>query len=238
MDRSIAVARLSKGLPAVKTAPHGERRTVWNGPKRGFGGSGEGPRRVRERAVMVSALGVAVVGFGWMGRMHTQAYARVPHHFPQLPLRPELITVVEEVPGRAEEAARQFGFASTARDWREVVADPRIQAPALRRRGHPARRHPGRRRARRHRAGRDEPLRRVGAWGGPLSPWTGPVRAPEVPGSRPWPGAGPRRQLQAPVAGVNCARGAGSRRSSARPGRHGCRTRPRARCRRTPCAAW
>ncbi|MDW8808620.1 Gfo/Idh/MocA family oxidoreductase [Streptomyces scabiei] len=80
---------------------------------------------------MVSALGVAVVGFGWMGRVHTQAYARVAHHFPQLPLRPELVTVVEEVPGRAEEAARQFGFASTARDWREVAADPRIQAVSI-----------------------------------------------------------------------------------------------------------
>lgn len=80
---------------------------------------------------MVSALGVAVVGFGWMGRVHTQAYARVPHHFPGLSLRPELVTVVEEVPGRAEEAARQFGFARTARDWREVVDDPRIQAVSI-----------------------------------------------------------------------------------------------------------
>ncbi|TQE37363.1 Gfo/Idh/MocA family oxidoreductase [Streptomyces ipomoeae] len=80
---------------------------------------------------MVSALGVAVVGFGWMGRVHTQAYARVPHHFPQLPVRPELVTVVEEVPGRAEEAADRFGFAATARDWREVAADPRVQAVSI-----------------------------------------------------------------------------------------------------------
>ncbi|MGW0710132.1 Gfo/Idh/MocA family protein [Streptomyces sp. NPDC002643] len=80
---------------------------------------------------MVSALGVAVVGFGWMGRVHTQAYARVAHHFPHLPLRPELITVAEEVPGRAEEAAERFGFASTARDWREVAADPRVRAVSI-----------------------------------------------------------------------------------------------------------
>ncbi|MEV6383412.1 Gfo/Idh/MocA family oxidoreductase [Streptomyces sp. NPDC051773] len=80
---------------------------------------------------MVSGLGVAVVGFGWMGRVHTQAYARVPHHFPQLGLRPELVTVVEEVPGRAEEAARQFGFATTAQDWRDVLADPRVQAVSI-----------------------------------------------------------------------------------------------------------
>ncbi|EPJ40288.1 putative oxidoreductase [Streptomyces afghaniensis 772] len=80
---------------------------------------------------MVDTLGVAVVGFGWMGRVHTQAYARVRHHYPQLPLVPELATVAEEVPGRAAEAAAQFGFASTTRDWREVVADPRVKAVSI-----------------------------------------------------------------------------------------------------------
>ncbi|WP_406440726.1 Gfo/Idh/MocA family oxidoreductase [Streptomyces sp. NBC_01613] len=80
---------------------------------------------------MVDSLGVAVVGFGWMGRVHTQAYARVPHHYPQLGLRPRLVTVAEEVPGRAEEAAAQFGFASTTRDWREVAKDPRVQAVSI-----------------------------------------------------------------------------------------------------------
>lgn len=80
---------------------------------------------------MVDALGVAVVGFGWMGRVHTQAYARVRHHYPHLALRPELVTVAEEVPGRAEEAAAQFGFASTTRDWREVAADPRVRAVSI-----------------------------------------------------------------------------------------------------------
>ncbi|MGW6645870.1 Gfo/Idh/MocA family protein [Streptomyces iakyrus] len=80
---------------------------------------------------MVDTLGVAVIGFGWMGRVHTQAYARVRHHYPHLPLVPELVTVAEEVPGRAEEAAAQFGFASTTRDWREVAADPRVQAVSI-----------------------------------------------------------------------------------------------------------
>ncbi|WP_445282187.1 Gfo/Idh/MocA family protein [Streptomyces sp. DSM 118148] len=80
---------------------------------------------------MVDALGVAVVGFGWMGRVHTRAYARVGHHYPQLPLRPELLTVAEEVPGRAEEAAARFGFARATPDWREVAADPRVRAVSV-----------------------------------------------------------------------------------------------------------
>ncbi|MER8162440.1 Gfo/Idh/MocA family oxidoreductase [Streptomyces sp. NPDC094472] len=80
---------------------------------------------------MVSTLGVAVVGFGWMGRVHTQAYVRLPHHFPQLSVRPELVAVADEVPGRAEEAAGRYGFATAVRDWHEVAADPRIQAVSI-----------------------------------------------------------------------------------------------------------
>ncbi|MEU9968319.1 Gfo/Idh/MocA family protein [Streptomyces malaysiensis] len=80
---------------------------------------------------MVSTLGVAVVGFGWMGRVHTQAYIRLPHHFPRLSVRPELVAVADEVPGRAEEAAERYGFATAARDWREVAADPRVQAVSI-----------------------------------------------------------------------------------------------------------
>ncbi|NGO70407.1 Gfo/Idh/MocA family protein [Streptomyces boncukensis] len=80
---------------------------------------------------MVSTFGIAVVGFGWMGRVHTQAYTRLPHHFPRLSLRPELVAVADEVPGRAEEAAGQYGFASATRDWREVAADPRVRAVSV-----------------------------------------------------------------------------------------------------------
>lgn len=80
---------------------------------------------------MVDSLGVAVVGFGWMGRVHTQAYARVTHHYPGLALRPRLVAVAEEVPGRAEEAAARFGFVSAVRDWREVAADPRVRAVSV-----------------------------------------------------------------------------------------------------------
>ena len=76
-------------------------------------------------------LGVAIAGFGWMGRVHTQAYARVLHHFPQLAVAPQLVAVADEVPGRAEEAAEQFGFARPYRDWRDVAADPDVAAVSI-----------------------------------------------------------------------------------------------------------
>jgi predicted dehydrogenase len=76
-------------------------------------------------------LGVAIAGFGWMGRVHTQAYSRVLHHFPQLAVAPRLVAVADEVPGRAEEAADQFGFTTPTRDWREVAADPDVAAVSI-----------------------------------------------------------------------------------------------------------
>lgn len=83
---------------------------------------GEAQRRV---------LGVAVVGFGWMGRVHAQAYSRVLHHFPQLPVRPHLVAVVDDELGRAVQAADQFGFDVMATDWHEVAADPLVEAVSI-----------------------------------------------------------------------------------------------------------
>jgi predicted homoserine dehydrogenase-like protein len=60
---------------------------------------------VAEARGIAHPIGVGVIGFGWMGRVHTQAYTRVRHHFPGLGLVPELVAVADEVPGRAEEAA-------------------------------------------------------------------------------------------------------------------------------------
>jgi predicted dehydrogenase len=84
-------------------------------------GTAPGPRRI----------GVAVVGFGWMGRVHTQAFVRVRHHFPALPMVPELVAVADDVPGRADEAAELFGFPAPTKDWRDVVRDPRVAAVSV-----------------------------------------------------------------------------------------------------------
>lgn len=74
--------------------------------------------------------GVAVVGFGWMGRTHTQAYARVHHHYSEIePVR--LVAVADDVPGRAEQAARRYGFEESAVDWRTLVGDSRVQAVSI-----------------------------------------------------------------------------------------------------------
>jgi predicted dehydrogenase len=80
---------------------------------------------------MTRPLGVAVVGFGWMGHAHTRAYLRARHHYPDLPIAPYLVAVADPEPGRAEAAAAQYGFATAATDWRDLLTDPRIEAVSV-----------------------------------------------------------------------------------------------------------
>lgn len=74
---------------------------------------------------------VGVAGFGWMGRVHTQAYARLLHHYPELALTPTLASVADEVPGRAEQAAAQFGFENATTDWHDIESDSSIDAVSI-----------------------------------------------------------------------------------------------------------
>jgi predicted dehydrogenase len=71
---------------------------------------------------------VGIIGFGWMGRVHAQAYARLRHHYPDHAALPELAAIADDVPERAEQAARQFGAGTAATDWRKLVDDPDLQA--------------------------------------------------------------------------------------------------------------
>jgi predicted dehydrogenase len=86
------------------------------------------PGRSYDRGM--ETLGVGVVGFGWMGRVHTQAYSRVRHHYPDV-VRPVLVAVADDVPGRADAARAQFGFETATLDWRSLLDDPRVEAVSI-----------------------------------------------------------------------------------------------------------
>jgi predicted dehydrogenase len=74
------------------------------------------------------SIGVGVIGMGWMGRVHSQAYLRVAHHFPDISLAPRLVAAADPVAELRDDAARRYGFARVTGDWEDVVADPEIRA--------------------------------------------------------------------------------------------------------------
>jgi predicted dehydrogenase len=70
-------------------------------------------------------LNVAVIGYGFMGRTHSNAFRSAPNFF-DLPYEPVLKTVCARNPERGKSFAENWGFEKAASDWRDVVADKDI----------------------------------------------------------------------------------------------------------------
>lgn len=66
-------------------------------------------------------LGVAVVGFGWMGQVHARAWTRLAHHFPEVPVRPRFVVAADPDEGRRQEALDGYGFSDTVAEWSEAL---------------------------------------------------------------------------------------------------------------------
>ncbi len=77
------------------------------------------------------ALGVAVIGCGWMGQVHSRGYLRLRHHFPELALAPRLVTVADPEPERRRDAVSRYGFIDSTPNWQDVVEDERVQAVSV-----------------------------------------------------------------------------------------------------------
>jgi predicted dehydrogenase len=69
---------------------------------------------------MTSRLRVAMVGYGFMGAAHSQAWRVAPRFF-DLPVHPEMAVIVGRDAQRLEVAARRFGWQEAVTDWRSVV---------------------------------------------------------------------------------------------------------------------
>src|SRR5829696_1033415 len=94
------------------------------------GTGGAGPRAACKERRMEREIGIGVVGFGWMGRVHTSSYRRVVEHFPGLGVRPRLVVAADVSEARRRQAER-VGFATTTDDWRTVVEHPDVELVSI-----------------------------------------------------------------------------------------------------------
>ena len=65
-------------------------------------------------------LNVGLIGYGFMGRTHSNAHRKVNHFF-DVPYRPVLKTVCGLVDAEAKAFAAKWGYESHTTNWREVV---------------------------------------------------------------------------------------------------------------------
>jgi predicted dehydrogenase len=70
-------------------------------------------------------INIGLVGYGFMGRTHSNAFSQVSHFF-DLPYRPVLKTVCARNKERAEAFAAKWGYESAVADWRKLVDSPDI----------------------------------------------------------------------------------------------------------------
>ena len=81
--------------------------------------------------LVARTVGIGLVGFGWMGRVHSSAYRRVREHFPECAGQPRLVIAADETESRARAAVDQLGYERCTTDWRDVIADPEVEAISI-----------------------------------------------------------------------------------------------------------
>lgn len=74
---------------------------------------------------MTKPLNVGLIGYGFMGRTHSNAYSKAPHFF-DLPYKPVLKKVCGLEADQAKAFAERWGYESYTTNWKEVIEDDNI----------------------------------------------------------------------------------------------------------------
>jgi len=70
-------------------------------------------------------LNIGMVGYGFMGRTHSNAFSKVNNFF-DVPYQPVLKTICARNPDRAKSFAATWGYQSVETDWRKLIDSPEI----------------------------------------------------------------------------------------------------------------
>jgi predicted dehydrogenase len=76
---------------------------------------------------MSKPLNLAMIGYGFMGRAHSNAYQKVNHFF-DLEYRPVLKAICARDEAKAKDFAARWGYESVETDWRKLLARKDIDA--------------------------------------------------------------------------------------------------------------
>ncbi len=70
---------------------------------------------------------VGMLGYGFMGRCHTNAFRTIEYMYPSLGVHTQLATLCGRTESVVRQRADEYGFAASCTDWHEVVSDPSIE---------------------------------------------------------------------------------------------------------------
>jgi len=76
---------------------------------------------------MKAPIGVGIIGYGFIGKVHAYAYRTIPFHYEPAPIDARLVAVATSSRETAEAARRHGGFDTCTDDWRALIADPAVR---------------------------------------------------------------------------------------------------------------
>ncbi|MEI8373973.1 MAG: Gfo/Idh/MocA family oxidoreductase [Planctomycetota bacterium] len=71
-------------------------------------------------------LRIGLLGCGFMGKCHTNAYKKIPYIYPTAKIKPRLAVLCDAKAELAEQEAARYGYEAFCTDWQQLAADPRI----------------------------------------------------------------------------------------------------------------
>lgn len=86
---------------------------------------------MRTLADGTTEVGVGLVSVGWMGRLHSRAYANLKYVYPDLGVRLRLVHAADPAPARAEEAVDVLGYERASADYHDVLNDPDVDVVSI-----------------------------------------------------------------------------------------------------------
>jgi len=75
---------------------------------------------------MKKKIRVGMIGYGFMGKAHTNAFRQAAKFFPDLPYEPELKMFCARNEERAKQFADNWGYEKVVTDWRQVVESDEV----------------------------------------------------------------------------------------------------------------
>lgn len=76
-------------------------------------------------------IGIGLISVGWMGKVHSKAYASLPAVYPELGVKPRLVIAADTAPDRAEYAKDVLGYEEFTLDYNDVLNHPDVDIVSI-----------------------------------------------------------------------------------------------------------
>ncbi len=77
-------------------------------------------------ASQAKEIGIGLLGYGFMGKAHTNAFKKIPYIYWPPPALPKLVNICGSREEGVREAATRYGYARYTTDWKELVNDSNV----------------------------------------------------------------------------------------------------------------